>query len=186
MGKENDFIDEEILVLESKATTRMNEATRAEDVKKLGNDAYNKMDFDTALNHYHEARKLNPKEITYLNNIAAVKMEQKKYDECIKACDEAINIGKKNRADPEKMEKARDRRRRAQKFLQEAKAEAEITERLQKELHMGEDNVDIVAEAEKWQSTEEQGHNSIEKFWLEKPHEFKLEIPNTKKMLNNG
>ena len=84
MGKENDFIDEEILVLESKATTRMGETTTAEDVKKLGNDAYKKMDFDTALNHYHEARKLNPREITYLNNIAAVKMEQKKYDECIK------------------------------------------------------------------------------------------------------
>ena len=153
MGKENDFVDEEILVLKSKATTRMNEATRAEDLKKQGNDAYNKKDFDAALKHYLEAKKLNPREITYLNNMAAVKLEQNKYDECIKFCDEAINIGKKNRADSEKMEKARDRRRRAQKFLQ---AEAEITEKLQNDLKMGKDNVDVVAEAERWQSTEEQ------------------------------
>ena len=147
MGKENDYVDEELVVLESKATTRMNEATRAEDLKKLGNDAYNKMDFDTALKHYQEAKKMDPREITYLNNIAAVKFEQEKYNECIKFCDEAISIGKKNRADSEKVEKARDRRRRAQKLLHKTKAEAEISEM------MG--NVDIVSEAEKWQSNEE-------------------------------
>ena len=30
------------------------------------------------------------------------------------------------------------------------------------------------------------GHNSIEKFWLEKPLEFGLEIPSTKKMFKFG
>ena len=151
MGKENDHVDETLHVLERKANTKMNEATKAEDLKKLGNEAYNMMDFDNALKHYHEAKKLNPREITYLNNIAAVKLEEKKYDECIKVCDEAINIGKKmkkNRADPEKIEKARDRKRRAQKLLQKAKSEAEISEMLHKDLKMGGDMVDIIEEAE--------------------------------------
>ena len=141
IGEEIGHVDEEFLALESKATTRMSEATRAKDLRKLGNDAYKQLDFHTALKHYYEAKKMDPREITILNNIAAVKFEQEKYDECVKICDEAINIGKIHKADSEKMKKARDRRCRAQKLLHKSKAEEEISEMM--------DNVDIVADAEK-------------------------------------
>lgn len=67
--------------------------------KDLGNDAYKKKDFDTALKFYSEALQHDPTDITYHNNIAAVYFEQKKYDECIKECEKAIEIGRENRAD---------------------------------------------------------------------------------------
>ena len=37
--------------------------------------------------------------MTYYNNMAAVLFEQKKYDECIVKCKEAIEIGRAARAD---------------------------------------------------------------------------------------
>ena len=89
----------------------------AEDACNRGDEAYIKRDFDAALKHYLKAKKLDPKEITYLNNIAAIKLEQKKYDECMEACDEAVNIGKKDMANLKKIEKALDRRAVAQKFF---------------------------------------------------------------------
>ena len=115
MGKENDFVDAEVLVLQSRATANLN----AEDQKKLGNEAYKKRDFDIALKHYLKAAELNPNEITFLNNIAAVKLEQEKYKECLELCNKAIEVGKENGADSKKMEKAFDRQARAQKLLDE-------------------------------------------------------------------
>lgn len=67
--------------------------------KNLGNEAYKKKDFPTALKHYNKAIELHPTEITYYNNIAAVYFEQKEYDKCIEQCQKAIEIGRENRAD---------------------------------------------------------------------------------------
>jgi len=118
MGKEeNNLVDTEALVLQSKASNRLKEIHRAEELKKQGNDAYNKRDFDTALKHYTDAAKLNPNEVNFLNNIAAVKLEQGEYAECIEYCTKAINTGSEKKADPKKIDKALNRRARAQKLL---------------------------------------------------------------------
>ncbi|XP_066583003.1 stress-induced-phosphoprotein 1 [Prorops nasuta] len=67
--------------------------------KTMGNDAYKKKNFEDALNHYQKAVDLDPTEIVYHLNIAAVYFEQKEYDKCIKQCEKAIDIGRENRAD---------------------------------------------------------------------------------------
>ncbi|GAC93147.1 hypothetical protein PHSY_000710 [Pseudozyma hubeiensis SY62] len=66
--------------------------------KKLGNERYMKRDFDAAIPHYQKAWDLH-KDITYLNNLGACYFEQGKYDECIKACEQAIEEGRSMRAD---------------------------------------------------------------------------------------
>ncbi|XP_015181039.1 PREDICTED: stress-induced-phosphoprotein 1 [Polistes dominula] len=67
--------------------------------KKLGNEAYKKKNFEEALKHYNKAVELDPTEIVYLLNIAAVYFEQKEYDKCICQCEKAIDLGRENRAD---------------------------------------------------------------------------------------
>ncbi|KAG7213876.1 hypothetical protein KM043_003084 [Ampulex compressa] len=67
--------------------------------KKLGNEAYKKKNFEEALSHYDKAVELDPTEIIYLLNIAAVYFEQKEYHKCIAQCEKAIDIGRENRAD---------------------------------------------------------------------------------------
>ncbi|XP_050478082.1 stress-induced-phosphoprotein 1 [Bombus huntii] len=67
--------------------------------KQLGNDAYKQKKFEPALQHYNKAVELDPTEIIYLLNIAAVYFEQKEYDKCIAQCEKAIEVGRENRAD---------------------------------------------------------------------------------------
>lgn len=67
--------------------------------KNLGNEAYKKKNFEVALEHYNKAVELNPTEITFLLNIAAVYFEQKEYQKCIEQCEKAIELGRENRAD---------------------------------------------------------------------------------------
>ena len=67
--------------------------------KQLGNEAYKKRSFEEALEHYNKAVELDPTEIIYILNIAAVYFEQKEYDKCISQCEKAIEIGRENRAD---------------------------------------------------------------------------------------
>lgn len=85
--------------------------------KDLGNQAYKKRDFETALTHYNKAYELDNTNITFLTNKAgkhlnsyyknreltiffsAVLFEQEKYQECIKACEDAIERGRELRCD---------------------------------------------------------------------------------------
>lgn len=66
--------------------------------KKLGNDLYMKRNFDAAAPHYEKAWELHH-DITYLNNLGACYFEQAKYDDCIKACEKAVEEGRAMRAD---------------------------------------------------------------------------------------
>jgi hypothetical protein len=44
--------------------------------KELGNEAYKKKEFETAIGHYNKAIELNPSDMTFLTNRAAVFFEQ--------------------------------------------------------------------------------------------------------------
>jgi len=66
--------------------------------KEEGNGYYKKKQFDKALETYDEAIQLDPKNMTFLSNKAAVYLTMKKYDECIDQCLQAVQIGKDNMA----------------------------------------------------------------------------------------
>ena len=70
----------------------------AQKLKQLGNNAYKKKDFATALKNYGKAIELEPNEITYYNNTAAVYFKMKIFDKCIKFCIQACKIGQENGA----------------------------------------------------------------------------------------
>eukprot|EP00586_Coscinodiscus_wailesii_P004858 CAMPEP_0172483384 /NCGR_PEP_ID=MMETSP1066-20121228/10360_1 /TAXON_ID=671091 /ORGANISM="Coscinodiscus wailesii, Strain CCMP2513" /LENGTH=593 /DNA_ID=CAMNT_0013247223 /DNA_START=156 /DNA_END=1937 /DNA_ORIENTATION=- len=67
-------------------------------VKAQGNALYKKKDFEGALAAYDKAIALDPTNMTFLSNKAAVYFTTKKWDECIEACEEAVEVGKANLA----------------------------------------------------------------------------------------
>ncbi|XP_065063810.1 stress-induced-phosphoprotein 1-like [Rhopilema esculentum] len=89
--------------------TRTESQKEAENEKESGNAAYKKKDFDTALKHYGKAIELDPENIAYYTNRAAVYFEQKKYEDCIKQCEEAVEVGRKNKAEYKAIAKALSR-----------------------------------------------------------------------------
>ena len=56
-------------------------SSEAQNLKQEGNAAYKKKDFTTALEKYGKAIELEPNEITYYLNTAAVHFEMKNYTE---------------------------------------------------------------------------------------------------------
>ncbi|MFH4978319.1 hypothetical protein AB6A40_005028 [Gnathostoma spinigerum] len=81
-------------------------AEKAIEEKNLGNEAYKKKDFEAALAHYDKAIELDPTEITFYSNKAAVFFEQKKFEECIEICKKAVEVGREQRADYKLLAKA--------------------------------------------------------------------------------
>jgi len=77
--------------------------------KEKGNHHYKKKEFNEALAAYTEAIALEPTNITFLNNRAAVHLMMKNYDKCIQDCKDAIKIGRENKADFELIAKTFDR-----------------------------------------------------------------------------
>ncbi|NWI09243.1 STIP1 protein, partial [Crypturellus soui] len=67
--------------------------------KELGNAAYRRRSFDTALGHYGRARELDPRDMTYIANQAAVHFEKGEYERCRELCEEAVAVGRENRED---------------------------------------------------------------------------------------
>ncbi|KAF9925617.1 Hsp90 cochaperone [Linnemannia zychae] len=68
-------------------------------VKDLGNASYKARKFEEALDYYSTALELDPTNISILSNKAAVYFEMGNYDECIKTCEQAIDVGREHRAD---------------------------------------------------------------------------------------
>jgi stress-induced-phosphoprotein 1 len=85
------------LTEEEKEKKNKRDASDAE--KTLGNAAYKKKDFETALTHYAKAYELDDTNIAVLTNKAAVLYEMGKYDEAIEVCEKAVDHGREVRAD---------------------------------------------------------------------------------------
>ena len=77
--------------------------------KELGNAAYKKKDFKTALQHYEKAFELNPRDVTFLTNKSAAYFEMGDYGSCIKTCEEAVELGRELHADYKLIAKALSR-----------------------------------------------------------------------------
>ncbi|XP_074268495.1 hsp70-Hsp90 organizing protein 2-like [Silene latifolia] len=93
--------EEKKVVVEEKKVEEVVDDGKAEakKEKELGNAAYKKKDFETAIGHYSKAIELDDEDISYLTNRAAVYLEMGKYDECIKDCDKAVERGRELRSD---------------------------------------------------------------------------------------
>lgn len=74
--------------------------------KDEGNKLYKEKKFDESLKAYDEAIEIDPANMTFYSNKAAVYFTQKKYDECIDMCMKAVEVGKENRAPFEDRAKA--------------------------------------------------------------------------------
>lgn len=83
----------------SQANSVSDEQKQAIAAKEKGNNAYKVKNFEEALKFYDEAIALDPSDMTYLNNKAAVYFEQSDYDQCIATCEKAVDVGRENRAD---------------------------------------------------------------------------------------
>jgi stress-induced-phosphoprotein 1 len=81
------------------ADRKLKEDQKAALQKKLeGNTLYSAKKFDEALDCYDAAIALDPTNMAFLSNKAAVYMSQKKYQECIDESLKAVEVGKEHRA----------------------------------------------------------------------------------------
>jgi len=89
--------------------------------KEHGNAAYKAKNFPKAIGHYEAAIDLDPQEVTFHSNLAAVHFEMKNYQECVRVCEKAVEIGRENRADFKLIAKAMFRLGNAHKKLGQLK-----------------------------------------------------------------
>lgn len=82
------------------------ERKAALEAKAEGNGHYRKREFAEAIACYNRAIELDPTDMTFLTNRAAAYYEDGKYDECIADCQEAVTVGRANRASFETISKA--------------------------------------------------------------------------------
>jgi len=85
-------------------------AREAEKKKAEGNEFYKKKDFINALKYYNEASDMNPDELIFYSNIAAVHIETKDYASAIKSCDKGIEKAKGTNYDYVKLAKVMARK----------------------------------------------------------------------------
>ncbi|CAI0413745.1 unnamed protein product [Linum tenue] len=120
--------------------------------KELGNAAYKKKDFETAIAHYTKAIELYDEDISFITNRAAVYLEMGKYEDCIKDCDKAVERGRELRSDYKMVARALTRKGSALvKMAKTSKDYEPAIETFQKALteHRNPDTLKKLNEAEK-------------------------------------
>lgn len=85
---------------------KLNKKKMAEKEKDLGNSFYKSKNFEEAISHYDKAIELDPSELTYYTNKAAVYFEMGDYDTCIELCDKAEEVAKSGYYEFKKLAKA--------------------------------------------------------------------------------
>lgn len=83
---------------DEEAVAKKKAKEEADEEKRLGTEQYKKKNFDEAIAHYTKAWEIF-KDITYLNNLGAAHFEKGEYEECIKACEKAVEEGREIYAD---------------------------------------------------------------------------------------
>lgn len=99
-------VEEDLSLLSPEEQNERENLKAAKKKKEEGNELYKAQKFEEALVAYNEAIGLDPTNMTYISNKAAVYFTQKKYDECIEACMAAVEVGKAHRAPFEDRAKA--------------------------------------------------------------------------------
>mmetsp|Transcript_13785 Transcript_13785/g.20483 ORF Transcript_13785/g.20483 Transcript_13785/m.20483 type:complete len:565 (+) Transcript_13785:81-1775(+) len=79
---------------------------KAVEMKAKGNKFYSSKDFVKAMECYDDAIKLDPSNMTFLLNKAAVYMEMGDFSACQETCQKAIELGRSNRASYDDIAKA--------------------------------------------------------------------------------
>lgn len=74
--------------------------------KNKGNEFFSKKQYEQALSHYLRAIELNPNDMVYYLNTASCLMELGRFEEGIKYCEEALEVGRKHHADFQMIAKA--------------------------------------------------------------------------------
>lgn len=82
----------------------------AQEKKAEGNKLYQQRKFEEAIAKYNEAVELDPKEILFYTNLAAVAIEQGKFDEAISFCEKGVEIAKEGTYDFVKLGKCKARK----------------------------------------------------------------------------
>jgi len=111
--EEPEPMEEELPELSPAESKKREDQKAALKAKENGNELYKAKKFEEALAAYDEAVELDPTCMTFLSNKAAVYLTMKKYDDCIKMCTDAVEVGKVNRAPFEDRAKALTRCARA-------------------------------------------------------------------------
>ncbi|KAJ2727076.1 Hsp90 cochaperone [Coemansia sp. Benny D115] len=96
-------VAEELSAEDKEAAAKKAEAAEA---KNKGNAAYKARQFESALEHYSKAIELDPTDITFWNNKAAVYFEMGNYEDCIETAQKAVEVGREQRAEYKHIAKA--------------------------------------------------------------------------------
>ncbi|KAM4126127.1 hypothetical protein ACB094_01G365000 [Castanea mollissima] len=89
----------ELDLMELTADEGMDRESQACKEQEMGNAAYTKNDFDTAIAHYTKVMELDDGNISCLMNRAVAYLALGQYDECIKDCDEVVERGRQLKSD---------------------------------------------------------------------------------------
>jgi stress-induced-phosphoprotein 1 len=180
-------VDEDWSHLTPEEQKQKEQQKAAKKKKDEGNELYKAQKFEEALAAYDEAITLDPSNMAFLSNKAAVYFTQKKYDECIEHCLAAVEVGKAHRAPFEDRAKALTRAARsyqkkgdlakAIELCEQAQLESfdKTTQRLLKTMELEKKQADAAAylSDEKAEEAKQRGNDFFrDKDWVSAVREY--------------